>query len=153
MTKTSYCIACKDRSGGGEVWLGGVQDERGAHWCDVEPGFPKPGTMEFWSIVPLPGTDALYLSNDTAGLYACFSPDSKAITLRPLDIHDPGFIIKLDDVGDGWVAINNGAKDQVFDVEGGVPSPGTPVIADPWNGTDTQQWRFVDASLVVPPDA
>lgn len=150
MTRTSYCIACKDRSGdSGELWLGGVQDESGAYWCDVEAGVPQPGANEFWSIVALPGTDACYLSNDSAQLYACFSPNDKRVSLRPLDPFDPSFVIRLDNVGDGWVAINNGAKDQVFDAEGTGPKPGTPVIQYTWNGGDNQRWQFIDANIIL----
>lgn len=150
MDTITYCIACKDMSGdGASLWLGSVQDDSGAHWCDVEAGVPQPGTMEFWSIIPLPGTDACYLWNDNASLYACFTPDDERISLRPIDVHDPSFIIKLDNVGDGWVAINNSKKDRVFDAKGGAPVSGTPVIQYPWNGGDNQMWQIVDSNVAL----
>ena len=52
-------------------------------------------------------------------------------------------------LGDGWVAINNSAKDRVFDVEGGHPAPGTPVIQHPWGGGTNQMWQFVDFNIVI----
>ena len=149
MEHTSYCIASRDTGGGVALWLGGVDDGSGNYWCDVEAGVPHPGTMEFWTLVPLPATDAYYLLNQTANLFACFASDDKRVALRPLDVHDPSFVVKLDDVGDGWVAINNGAKDRVFDVEGGHPAPGTPVIQHPWGDGTNQMWKFVDSNIVI----
>ena len=81
MDKTSYCIACA----GGSVWLGAVQDSSGMYLCDVEAA-PQRGSMQFWSVVPLPGTDSYYLFNETAEQFACFEADGKPITLRPLDV-------------------------------------------------------------------
>lgn len=147
MDKTNYCIACADTTSGVSLWLGGVQDASGAYWCDVEAGVPEPGTMEFWKVVPLFGTDALYLLNLTANMYATFSA-GESIALRPLDVHDPGFIIKLDNVSDGWVAINNTAKDRVFDAQAPL-SPGSPVIQYPWQGGANQLWKFVDSDAVL----
>jgi hypothetical protein len=147
MDNTSYCIACADMTSGVPLWLGCFQDKSGAYWCDVEGDAPKSGTMEFWTVVPLLGTDSVYLLNLNANQFATFS-DGKAIALRPLDVHDPGFIIKLDDVGDGWVAINNTGKDQVFDAQ--TPAgPATPVIPYRWNGGANQMWKFVDANVVL----
>ena len=148
MDKTSYCIACRDTTGGVPLWLGGAQDASGAYWCDVETDLPEPGTTEFWKVVPLVGTDACYLLNLTANMYATFSA-GETIGLRPLDVYDPGFIIKLDNVGDGWVAINNTGKDQVFDAKGGSPTPGTPVIQYPWQGGANQMWKFVDSDAIL----
>jgi hypothetical protein len=147
MADISYCIVCKDRSGGETLWLGGVEDNAGVYWCDVEAGVPEPGQPEFWAITPIKGTDAYYLLNQNADLYACFTPDSQVIALRPLDIFDPGFIIKLDDVGDGFVAINNSARDNVFTTQYH-PSPGAPVTRAPWQGSDAQIWKFVESGMV-----
>ncbi|HEV2865053.1 MAG TPA: hypothetical protein VGX37_00925 [Allosphingosinicella sp.] len=146
MVQTSYCIACKDLSGGASLWLGGVEDGSGTYWCDVEAGVPGPGAMEYWSIIPLPGTDACYLWNANANLYASFTAGGPGVGLRALDVHDPSFIMKLDDVGDGWVAINNSAKDGVFTAQ--QPTPGAPVLESPWKGGDYQMWRFVDANIL-----
>ena len=144
MDKTSYCIAC----GGGAVWLSAVQDSSGTYLCDVE-GAPQRGTMQFWSVVQLPGTDALYLLNETAELFACFEADGKPITLRPLDVHDPRFIVKFDNVGDGFVAINNSAKDRVFSVGGSPVNPGTPVFPAPWASGPDQTWKLIDADIAL----
>lgn len=148
MTQTSYCIACKDRSGGQPLWLGCVEDGAGAYWCDVEAGLPQPGTPEFWLLTPIPGTDAYYLLNQTVNLYACFATGSDLVALRPLDIFDPGFIVRLDDTGDGWVAVNNAARDNVFTARD-QPVSGTPVVQYPWKGGDNQLWKFVDANMVL----
>jgi len=146
MIQTSYCIACKDVSGGQLLWLGGLDDGSGMHWCDLEAGLPGPGTMEYWSIIPLPGTDACYLWNDNANMYACFTPDDHRISLRALDVYDPSFIIKLDDVGDGWVAINNSAKDNVFTAQDA--ANGGAVIQYPWAAGDRQRWKLVDSNII-----
>jgi hypothetical protein len=147
MDKTSYCIACADTTSGVSLWLGGAQDGSGAYRCDVEAELPEPGTTEFWMVVPLLGTDACYLLNLTANMYATFS-NGENIALRPLDVHDPGFVIKLDNVGDGWVAINSTGKDRVFDAKA-PPTPGSPVIQSPWNGGPNQMWKFVDSSVII----
>ena len=144
MDKTSYCIA----SAGGSVWLGAVQDPSGMYLCDVEAA-PQRGTMQFWSVVPLPGTDSYYLLNESAELFACFDADGKPITLRPLDVLEPRFIVKLDNVGDGFVAINNSAKDRVFSVGGSPVNPGSPVFPAPWASGSDQRWKLVDADIAL----
>lgn len=144
MDKTSYCIACA----GGSVWLGAVQDSSGMFLCDVEAA-PQRGSMQFWSVVPLPGTDSYYLFNETAEQFACFEADGKPITMRPLDVLDPRFIVKLDNVGDGFVAINNGAKDRVFSIGGSPVNPGSPVFPAPWASSPDQRWKLVDADIAL----
>lgn len=149
MDKTTYCIACAKVGDGVVLWLGGAQDESGSYSCDVEAG-PQRGTMEFWSVVPLPGTDAYYLLNETANLFACFTLNFNGrVALRPLDVHDPAFIVKFDHVADGWVAINNSAKEFVFDAVGFPPVPGGTVTANPWNGSPNQMWKLVDANIAL----
>ena len=144
MDKTSYCIACA----GGSVWLGAVQDPSGMYLCDVEAA-PQRGTMQFWSVVSLPGTDSYYLLNETAELFACFEADGKPITLRPLDVLDARFIVKFDNVGDGFVAINNSAKDRVFSAGGSPVNPGSPVFPAPWASGPDQRWKLVDADIAL----
>jgi hypothetical protein len=141
MAEPSFCVACKDRSAGQTLWLSAAQDSSGAFWCDVAAGNPNPGAPEYWAITPIVGTDAYYLMNQSTNLYASFDPGGM-IALRPLDIFDPGFIIKLDDVGDGWVAINRTDKNAVFQAQGAVD--GSPVVGQAWNASDSQMWKFAD---------
>ncbi|MGQ0660580.1 hypothetical protein, partial [Sphingosinicella sp.] len=95
MADPSFCIACKDRSAGQPLWLSAGQDSSGAAVCDVAAGDPQPPTPEYWALTPIIGTDAYYLLNQSLNLYANFDPGGM-ISLRPLDIFDPAFIIKLD---------------------------------------------------------
>lgn len=48
---------------------------------------------------------------------------------------------KVDFVEDCWFALNNRARDHVFDCAASVTDDGNPILLWPWNGGDNQRWR------------
>jgi Ricin-type beta-trefoil lectin domain-like len=101
-----------------------------------------------WQLDPLLLTNAFYLVHVATGWVCYFSAQVGLILMvDPIDGYAAGSggenqIIIGDDTGAGLVAINNVDKSLVFDVQGGNPALGTPVVPYKWNGGANQRWRF-----------
>lgn len=106
---------------------------------------------EVWKVTPVQGTNTFYLTYDTyknkevsVEVTAYFDGDGNNIALaETLDLSNPEFALILNDVGDGWVAINNHDETRVFDANGDNPKLGASVQAWKWNKGDNQRWKFV----------
>jgi len=109
-----------------------------------------------WQLAGIQGTAGFYLTNKKAGALQEAVPEAKhhfpsirfgseALSLYPLDSMEPEFVLYADDVGDGYVAINNHDKSRVLDVRGGNRTAGASIFAWPWNGGENQRWRVYAA--------
>lgn len=76
-------------------------------------------------------------------IFANFATDGGPINLNELDPWNEQFVLRVDDTGDGWVAINNHDQSRVFDATGNDPTLGVNVICFGWNGGDNQRWKFI----------
>jgi hypothetical protein len=99
-----------------------------------------------WLVEAIPGTPNVYMRHVQSQRFARFG-HSDSIHVDPLQSSDKEFVIKLDDLGDGLVAINNHDRSYVMDANGNHPSVGANVSPWKWNRGDNQRWRFVSTDL------
>lgn len=117
----------------------------GAHGICVVTPVSDPNGIS-WGIHPLFGTQMFYLVHAATG-YVCGFNGSNSIQLIDQQVasgvgQNLGQLITTNDVGQGYVALNNYNLSLVFDVRGGPPAPGTPVIGYGWNQGANQFWRL-----------
>jgi hypothetical protein len=130
--------------------LGVSADEKYGNYCCVSLN------AVVWTVTPVEGTNIFYLSyiiqqNEILidGTSARFNGDRNTITLDSLyNPREPEYAMILNDVGDGWVAINNHDETLVFDAQGDHPELGASVQGWKWNKGDNQRWKFVPVSIV-----
>jgi hypothetical protein len=97
-----------------------------------------------WNVRSVAGSRALLLQHVDTGLYLTFG--QSPMEVKPLDPNGTEFYIVLDDVGDGFVAINNHDESLVVDANVHYSDQGVPtgeVTPWNWNGGSNQRWRFV----------
>ena len=106
-----------------------------------------------WKLTGIPGTAGFYLTLQKPDLLQGPVPEAKhnnpslsfsdeGLKIRPLDTLSNDFVLYVDDVGEGQVALNDCYHVTVADVREGDSTPGTEVINYAWNGGDNQRWRF-----------
>lgn len=102
---------------------------------------------ENWIVKPIEGTDGFRISRvGDPNSAVTFISTGDPIQLGFLDPTNQESVLHADDVGDGWVAINNHDRTRVFDARGDYPAPGADVLCEPWNHGDNQRWQFVPVS-------
>lgn len=94
-----------------------------------------------WNLLSVAGNPGLLLQHIDTGRYLTFG--QSPIEVKDLVPNGIEFYIVLDDVGDGFVAINNHDESLVVDANGDTPSAGASITPWNWNGGDNQRWRFV----------
>ena len=103
--------------------------------------YESQGTGATWNLMSLPGNPGLLLQHIDTGFFLTFGGDSMQV--QPLVPNGVEFYIVLDDVGDGFVAINNHDGSYVVDANGDTPDVGALITPWKWNGGDNQRWRLV----------
>ena len=123
-----------------------IQQQGSDSWLSVN------SDNHIWSVRSIAGTDGFYLISKSLSLAANSKgseiPEDpwRADALVPTDDQ---FVIRIDDVGSGWVAINNHDKTRVMDAKGSQPIKGAPVLKWRWNGGDNERWQFLPADQDV----
>jgi hypothetical protein len=118
----------------------------GAHGVCVSTTVSDPNGIS-WGIHPLFGTQMFYLVHAATGYVCSFNGGNGNILLIDQQIasgvgQNLGQLITTNDVGEGFVALNNYNLSLVFDVRGASPTPGTNVIGYGWNKGPNQFWRM-----------
>ena len=103
-----------------------------------------------WLVEPAAGSDGFYLQHEDTGYCPHFGQDG-SMPCASLDPNNTEYVIMADDVGDGYVAINNHDRSRVFDAKGAKNSVGTAIIPFRWNGNDNQKWRFTPTAALNTP--
>ncbi len=98
-----------------------------------------------WGVWPIHGSNGFFLQHLETTVCTTFSY-SDHIGLTYLEPGNPDYVMMVDDVGEGYCAINNHNRSLVFDVQSSNYANGTLVVPYRWNGADNQKWQFVRTS-------
>ncbi|MEV8520969.1 RICIN domain-containing protein [Dyella marensis] len=129
----------------------GTKKHRGTETVCCVKKFDAKNPDIVWTLVPVPGTkdiQGFYLKHEQTGLCARFG-DSEGIMVDKFGPEDTEYFMRLDSVGDGFMAINNHSADLVMDASGDDPQPEATVAPHKWNRGGNQRWRFVSTSLLA----
>ncbi len=129
----------------------------GVKFTPVRPGVSNPTlilmnqsdpALGTWSVEPIEGTDGFRLIySDVLNGAVTFKSTGDPIGFNITNPYNEECVLHADDVGDGWVAINNHDRTRVFDGRGDDPTVGSDVICFAWNGGDNQRWQFIPISV------
>lgn len=150
MQSGTYIIFLGTGSGSNQYCLGTEVSDQRRH-C-VVARYDANSSKNTWILSTAPGTDDMegfYLQHLDTQLFAHFGSDS-GIYLDPLNPNSVEYFLRLDDVGDGQVAINNHSDDRVMDANGDDAGVGALVTPWKWNRGDNQRWRFVSTDVLTP---
>jgi hypothetical protein len=135
--KDWYCLGIKDQSNGTTT-------------CCVSKFDPATDTgKNTWLVAPVPGADnysGFFMQHQQSGLVACFG--NSVIHVKKFQAANVEFLLRLDHVGNGWVAINNHSADLVMDAKTNTePFLGNDVYPASWHSGINQEWRFINTAL------
>jgi hypothetical protein len=146
MQSGTYIIFLGTGSLANQLCLGVKTAPNGKKSCTVAT-FDPASSATTWLLATVPGTDSesgLYLQHLDSQLCPHFG--QSPILCDTLDPFNKEYFLRLDDLGDGQVAMNNHDRSYVMDANGDSPGVGANVTPWKWNNGGNQKWRFISTA-------